>query len=196
MVRTGRSTYVAVLAVLGGLVLGACGGGDDGGSAGVVEASDQAEVDGVTVVPVASANHVNGTVDYPTSPPAGGNHNPVWQNCGFYTEAVVPELAVHSLEHGAVWITYRPDVDAATVDALEAAAAGSDYVLASPYPDNPSPLVLSAWGRQVGVDSMDDPVVRPFLETYLQDGPTTPEPGAACSGAVGAPPDQPDSLIR
>jgi hypothetical protein len=132
MVRTGRSTYVAVLAVLGGLVLGACGGGDDGGSAGVVEASDQAEVDGVTVVPVASANHVNGTVDYPTSPPAGGNHNPVWQNCGFYTEAVVPELAVHSLEHGAVWITYRPDVDAATVDALEAAAAGSDYVLASP----------------------------------------------------------------
>jgi hypothetical protein len=43
---------------------------------------------------------------------------------------------------------------------------------------------------------MDDPVVRPFLETYLQDGPTTPEPGAACSGAVGAPPDQPDSLIR
>ena len=45
-------------------------------------------VPGVVVVPVSGANHVNGTVDYPTSPPAGGNHNPVWQNCGFYTVPV------------------------------------------------------------------------------------------------------------
>ena len=34
-----------------------------------------------------------------------GEHNPVWQNCGFYNKPVRDESAVHSLEHGAVWIT-------------------------------------------------------------------------------------------
>jgi hypothetical protein len=184
-----------VSAVAIACLVGACASGADGGAASVVDPSDDAEVAGVTVVAVSSANHVRGTVDYPTNPPAGGDHNGAWQNCGFYTKEIIPELAVHSLEHGAVWITYRPDVAASTLAAVEALAGAHDYVLASPYPDNPSPLVLSAWGRQVGVDSPDDPVVAQFLATYLEKGPTTPEPGAACSGAVGTPPDQPTTLV-
>jgi hypothetical protein len=47
-------------------------------------------------------------VDYPQSPPVGGPHNPIWQNCGFYSKPVRDEYAVHSMEHGAVWITYSP----------------------------------------------------------------------------------------
>jgi hypothetical protein len=185
----------AVSAVAIACLVGACGNGGDSGAASVVDPSDDAEVAGVTVVAVSSANHVSGTVDYPSNPPAGGDHNGAWQNCGFYTKEIIPELAVHSLEHGAVWITYRPDVGASTLAAVEALAGVHGHVLASPYPDNPSPVVLSAWGRQVGVDAPDDPVVAQFLATYLEDGPTTPEPGAACSGAVGMPPDQPTTLV-
>ena len=41
------------------------------------------------------ANHVDTAVDYQalydTNPPAGGNHAPVWLNCGIYTEAVPNE---------------------------------------------------------------------------------------------------------
>jgi hypothetical protein len=188
-------TWTVALAAFGLFVTAGCGGSESADGAALVEAGDEAEIAGVTVVPVAGATHVNGTVDYPTSPPAGGDHNGAWQNCGFYTAEVVPELAVHSLEHGAVWITYAPDADDATVDAIEALAATNPFVLASPYPGNPSPVVLTAWGRQVGVDSADAPLVQEFLATYLQDGPTTPEPGAACSGAVGAPPDQPNTLV-
>jgi hypothetical protein len=191
MHRFGRAAIAALVVVL---LASACGG-DDGGEAGVVEAGTEPEIAGVTVVPVESANHVGGAVDYPTSPPAGGNHNGVWQNCGFYSTAVTPELAVHSLEHGAVWITYAPDLDDATTDAIAALAATSDFVLASPYPDNPAPIVLTAWGRQAAVDGIDEPLVAQFLDTYLQDGPTTPEPGAPCSGAVGVPPDQPNTLV-
>jgi len=40
-------------------------------------------------------------------PPMGGTHNQVWQNCGVYETPLRSDLAVHSLEHGAVWITYH-----------------------------------------------------------------------------------------
>jgi hypothetical protein len=153
-------------------------------------------IPGVVQVPVSGANHVNGTVQYPTSPPAGGNHNPVWQNCGFYSKPVTNELAVHSLEHGAVWITYEPDADRATTDALRALAKSNNYLLVTPYASNPAPVVLTAWARQLRVDSATDPRVGQFIDKYIKDGPTTREPGAACSGAVGSPPDQPNSLVR
>ena len=62
--------------------------------------------------------HTEGNVDYAQTPPAGGPHDPVWQNCGFYTEPVRDENAVHSLEHGAVWITYLPSLPQDQVDRL------------------------------------------------------------------------------
>jgi hypothetical protein len=57
-----------------------------------------------------SRDHTKEPVDYPQSPPVGGPHNPIWQNCGFYSKPVRNENAVHSMEHGAVWITYSPDL--------------------------------------------------------------------------------------
>ncbi|MCA1688251.1 MAG: DUF3105 domain-containing protein, partial [Actinobacteria bacterium] len=62
--------------------------------------------------------HTEADVDYAQTPPAGGEHNPVWQNCGFYEEPVRDELAVHSLEHGAVWITYLPDLPQDEIERL------------------------------------------------------------------------------
>jgi hypothetical protein len=52
-----------------------------------------------------AGQHTEGEVDYEQSPPAGGEHNPVWQNCGYYAEPVRDENAVRSLEHGAVWLS-------------------------------------------------------------------------------------------
>ena len=160
-----------------------------GGSAGAPEG-----VEGVVVVPVSSADHVRHDVDYPTSPPAGGPHLGAWLNCGFYTVPVLDELAVHSLEHGVVWATYRSDVDAGTLDGLQALAERQSHILASPYEAQTSPLVLSAWGRQLYLESMEDPRFGEFLDVYMFDGPTAPEPGAACSGAVGVPPQHPEAV--
>ena len=151
-------------------------------------------IDGVTVVPVTSSEHVRYDVEYPTSPPAGGPHLGIWLNCGFYTVPVLDELAVHSLEHGVVWVTYRSDVGAATLGELQALAVQSSHVLVSPYEDQTSPLVLSAWARQLHLDSIEDPRFGQFLVVYLFDGPTAPEPGAACSGAVGVPPEHPEAI--
>jgi hypothetical protein len=184
---------LATLVLVACLVAVACGGKTKAVDS-VADLKPATEgVPGVVVVPVSGRNHVNGHVDYPTSPPAGGNHNPVWQNCGFYTVTLTNEYAVHSLEHGAVWITYTQSVDQAIKDTLAAKAKTQPYLLVSLYPDNPTPIVVTAWARQLRMATYDDALVNQFISVYAQHGPTTPEVGAACRGGIGVPPDRPTS---
>lgn len=151
----------------------------------------EAELSGVFTVPVDSSVHTTDPVTYITSPPAGGDHFPVWQTCGFYSVEVPNERAVHSMEHGAVWITYTSDVSASELAVIEDLAANNTHVLSSLFPDQETPIALTAWARQTRINSISDPIVQQFLNTYMEFGPTTPEPGEACSGGQGTPPNQP-----
>lgn len=130
--------------------------------------------------------HVAGAVKYPQTPPVGGPHNEVWLNCGIYNAPVANENAVHSLEHGAVWLTYQPNLPASQVSQLHSLVSGHAYTVLSPYPGLPTPVVISAWGLQLRVQSASDPRVAQFIAKYEQ-GPQTPEPGAACTGGTGTP---------
>ncbi len=134
-----------------------------------------------------AGQHTGEEVDYAQNPPAGGEHNPVWQNCGFYDKPVRDENAVHSQEHGAVWITYSPDLPQDQIDELRNIAESESYTLVSPYPDlsDDTPVVASAWGKQVGLDGAGDPDLEGFIQAY-QQGPQTPEPGAVCTGGTSA----------
>ncbi|GAA4405320.1 DUF3105 domain-containing protein [Fodinibacter luteus] len=124
--------------------------------------------------------HTTDPVTYEQTPPAGGDHHPAWLNCGVYTEPVPDELAVHSLEHGAVWVTYRPDLPAEQVKALTDAIPDT-YMVLSPRDGLTAPVVASAWGAQLSLDGPADPRLEEFVKKYRQ-GPQTPEPGAACTG--------------
>ncbi len=123
--------------------------------------------------------HTEQAVAYKETPPVGGEHHPTWLNCGVYDEPVRSELAVHSLEHGAVWITYRPDLAADEVEALKDATPDT-YAVLSPFEGLPSPVVVSAWGAQLELTGADDPRLEEFIKDYRQ-GPQTPEPGALCT---------------
>lgn len=127
-----------------------------------------------------TAKHVTTPVTYAQSPPVGGDHNPIWLNCGVYDRPVKNELAVHALEHGAVWVTYRPDLPAAQVEQL-ASSVPDTYMVVSPYEGLSAPVVASAWGAQLELTGVDDPRLEEFVREYRQ-GPQTPEPGAACTG--------------
>ena len=131
------------------------------------------------------STHVEGTVDYTMSPPAGGPHNAVWLNCGIYSEAVPNENAVHDLEHGAVWITYQPDLPDADVDKLKAVTP-STYAVLSPFPGLDSPIAISAWGAQLKLTDPADPALQAFIDTYRLSA-DSPEPGAPCTGGVDGP---------
>ncbi|MFH9857897.1 DUF3105 domain-containing protein [Streptomyces sp. NPDC017202] len=129
--------------------------------------------------------HVTKTVSYPMEPPVGGDHNQVWMNCDgdVYTEALNNMNAVHSLEHGAVWVTYNSKAPKADVDALAAKVKKTPYTLMSPDDKQADPIVLTAWGHQRTVTGASDPNVDTFFQKYVQ-GEQTPEPGAACTGGL------------
>lgn len=144
---------------------------------------------GLQVTKNLSFNHVSTRVAYPdekTEAPDGGNHNAIWQAPGVYTAAIVPEHAVHSLEHGAVWITYNPSLPAAQVATLAALVDGNDHRLMSPYPGQTSPIALQAWGRRLDVKSASDPQVAKFVDGYT-NGPQTREVGGVLTGGVDQP---------
>lgn len=156
--------------------------------AALAGSSSAASISGLVQKEKLTQNHTTSTVKYPDSPPMGGDHDPVWQNCDgqVYTQALRNENAVHSLEHGAVWIAYRPDLPADQIAKLKSKVESTDYTLMSPYPGLSSPIALTAWGRQVKVDTASDKRIDEFLEEYVK-GPQTPEPGAACTGGKATP---------
>jgi hypothetical protein len=144
-----------------------------------------------------SHDHVNGPVKYAVTPPVGGPHNPVWMNAGVYTKPIPSERAVHNLEHGAVWITYRPGLSSADVTQLvdlfkkqsmiaEPGDGGRSnrFMDLSPWSGNdlPAPIVISSWGYQLRVQSPDDPRLQQFIDTFRHNPKYSPEYGAAVDG--------------
>ncbi|MBQ1095569.1 DUF3105 domain-containing protein [Streptomyces sp. b94] len=130
-------------------------------------------------------NHVTKKVSYPAEPPVGGDHNQVWMNCNgdVYTKPLENENAVHSLEHGAVWVTYADKAPEADVEKLAAKVRKTPYSLMSPDDKQKDPIMLTAWGHQRTVTGADDPDVDKFFERFVQ-GEQTPEPGAACTNGL------------
>ncbi|MBF6212236.1 DUF3105 domain-containing protein [Nocardia puris] len=148
--------------------------------------SDQ--IAGVTKVDYASGagKHVTEIqrVAYDQTPPFGGPHDQAWADCTgvVYGKPIRTENAVHSLEHGAVWITYNPDkVSSDGVDALAKRVEGKQYTFMSPYPGQESPVSLQSWGHQLKLDNPDDERINQFITALRQNQYTYPEVGAACS---------------
>ena len=133
-----------------------------------------------------SRGHSETQVYSGTLPPVGGLHSEVWQNCGAYDEPIDAANAAHSLEHGAVWIAYQPDLAAGDVADLQEMIRGESHMLLSPYPNLESEVVLTGWGVQLELDSVDNGRIFDFISRY-QRGSNAPEPGAACSDGVGTP---------
>ena len=127
-----------------------------------------------------SHEHVEGPVEYDRVPPLGGPHHPRWLACDVYDEQVPLELATHSIEHGAVWIAYAPDLAAEQVEQLAALAElDEEYVLVAPQDGLDSRVVAVSWGVALEASSADDPRLEQFVRAYA-GGDQGGEPGAPC----------------
>ncbi|MEA2529734.1 MAG: hypothetical protein QOG89_1378 [Thermomicrobiales bacterium] len=137
---------------------------------------------GVQTYSYSAGQHDDAFDAWTESPPVGGTHNNVWQTCGFYTAPVGKGNVVHSLEHGAVWVTYKPDLPQDQIDELKKLADDKNYVLVSPYADQQSPVVATAWNHQLPLQSADDKALDQFIRVFMNNPKYTPEYGASCVG--------------
>lgn len=147
------------------------------------ESHAAAEIPGIRYHVEPGRSHVQHPVRYDTSPPTGGDHSQYWADCTgtVYLQPIANENAVHALEHGAVWITYRQGLNQSDVDALARLVRGQDRMLMSPFPGLKTTISLQSWGYQLVVDSPSDPRVEQFIDALRYNPQTTPEPGADCS---------------
>ncbi len=160
------------LVVVAGLIAVVVAGGDSSSS----ERPDPPA--GTEIIDAGTPQHIEGAVEAGEAPPVGGAHSPVTLGCGFYDTVVPVENAVHSLEHGVVWVTYREEIPAEEIDTLRGIARQRE-VIVSPFPGQPAPVMATAWERQIELSGADDPRLEQFIEAF-RDAPSSPEPFATC----------------
>jgi Protein of unknown function (DUF3105) len=144
------------------------------------------KISGIVHKSFPSGEHKTGVISYAESPPMGGPHAPIWADCDgtVYPNQIANENAVHDLEHGAVWITYKPGLPSDQLDVLTKLVSGKPYTLLTPYAGLKSNVSLQAWGYQLFVDSATDSRVKRFIDTLRLNQTNTPELGASCTNAA------------
>lgn len=143
-------------------------------------------IQGVVTAEYTGGQHVDRTaqVAYTKQPPMGGSHDYAWAACNgvIYPSAIRSENLVHSLEHGAVWIAYNPDlIKGADLDALSARVKSQQYTVMSPYPGLDQPISLQSWGHQLKLSDPNDVRIDQFIQALRLNKFKIPEPGASCN---------------
>ena len=120
------------------------------------------------------------TFSYNSNPPSSGPHYASPANWGVYDYEARDKLFIHNMEHGGVWISYRPSVDAHVVEHLKSMVqefGGSKLVMA-PRSANDSDIAIAAWTRLLKINLVDGDIteeqlnqIRAFYRAYKNKGP-------------------------
>jgi len=140
---------------------------------------------GIEVYPATTNRTFKGPIDYERHPPTNGDHDPLWQNCGIYEKPIEDRHAVHSLDHGVVWITYSPDLPKQQLKSLRP-YGNENYVIVSPYPGQDAPVTATSWRVQLELRGADDPRLRRFVNQF-RISEIAPLSGNRCTLGVGSP---------
>ena len=153
-------TTTALLGIIFMIVFISCGNEKNK----IVEISTEEMLEEVEYLVITSREHTDENVDYPTIPPAGGDHLGIWHTCGIYKVELLDEAAVHSLEHGAVWVTYKPEIEKEEIIKLTTMFSSKAKILMSPHSGQISPIVATAWGRRIEIESANDARLNKFVD--------------------------------
>ena len=100
------------------------------------------------------ALNANPPTPYTSNPPSSGGHFGQPANWRIYDYEVNDKIFIHNLEHGGIWIAYKPDVSVQVVEDLKSIVSefgGSKFVMA-PRSANDADIVVVAWTRVLKFD--------------------------------------------
>lgn len=126
--------------------------------------------------------HVDATVQYPTTPPTGGDHSTVTApgNRNFYDkdEAAEPERLVHNLEHGYIVVWYDDQASDGEINLLRQISknvgdAGQSYgrkFIVAPYTRGNfaegNNVGITAWGASQLCEKVSGEVIKEFVADF------------------------------
>lgn len=102
------------------------------------------------------------------------------------SELEVPDTGViHAMEHGGVYISYRPDLPSDQKSKLTALFTkpfsnpkfAPNKAIVAPRAANGSPIILTSWKRNLKLESFDEAKI---MDYYLQNVSKSPEGSAQC----------------
>lgn len=106
-------------------------------------------------------------------PPTRGPHFAVPHATGIFQQPIPDGNAIHSLEHGIVWISYNPNkVDKDTIKKIE--DLGRQYavdVIVSPRPENDKAIDIVSWGQIMTLDKFEKDTLEQFITTNRNRSP-------------------------
>lgn len=116
-------------------------------------------------------------------PPTSGDHTTplAWQ---VYDQEIPDGNAIHNMEHGGVYISYRPDLPKEQVDKIKALFSTPyskpefkpSKAIVAPRSANKAPIVLSSWTQSQTFESFDEIKI---IEYYKANIGKSPEPTAS-----------------
>ncbi|MBI2635247.1 MAG: DUF3105 domain-containing protein [Parcubacteria group bacterium] len=137
-------------------------------------------------IPDQGRAHINVGASHPaynSNPPTSGSHYEEWKTKGVYKEQQPDEGLIHNLEHGYIWISYRPDASFEIIKQLENFYGFGKKIVVEPRKENDKLIAIAAWNwldkfDPVSTSSLNDVELKrigDFIDQYINQGP---EPNA------------------
>lgn len=127
-------------------------------------------------IPEEGRQHVNlgHKHTYSSNPPTSGPHFENPAEWGVYKEELPDEILVHNLEHGGIWISYKPGIPEDVIAKLESFYQKyGRKIIVTPRSANNSDIALAAWTRldKFSIAEYSDERVEKFIKAYRNKGP-------------------------
>lgn len=112
--------------------------------------------------------------EYNSNPPTSGPHFARPEEWGAYREERPDEVLIHNLEHGGIWISYKPGIPEETIKKLEGFYERyGRKIIVTPRAKNDADIAIVAWTRldTFSVSEYSDERVNRFIEVFRNKGP-------------------------
>lgn len=120
---------------------------------------------------------------YSSNPPTSGWHYEDPAVRGIYDEQLPDERMLHNLEHGYIWVSYKPEASNEIIKQLKSFVGLGSKIILTPRKENDKLIALAAWNwldkfdpeSSERLNESELKRIQDFIDTYINQGP---EPNA------------------